>query len=150
MTADRKAYNRAYYESHPEKYKRTPEQNARRNELRRKKYAESSEMRTKIYEQVKKSRNRQPLQRYAAQYGISAEEIELMMNRGCSVCHANPMIDPTVRLHIDHNHTTGTVRGVLCQSCNIALGQLKEDPIRIGNLLNYLMRAETSGSSGLA
>ena len=148
MTADRKAYNREYYHANKDKWKRTPEQNDRRNAQRRKKYAESPEIRQKVYEQVKNYRKRQPLQRFAAQYGISKEEIELMMNRGCSVCRANPMVDPTVRLHIDHNHTTGIVRGVLCQGCNIALGHLGEDPIRIGNLLNYIMRAETNGSSG--
>jgi hypothetical protein len=42
-------------------------------------------------------------------------------------------------LCIDHNHTTGSVRGLLCPNCNMALGLLKDNKDNINNLLNYLL-----------
>lgn len=41
---------------------------------------------------------------------------------------------------VDHNHTTGTPRGLLCSGCNVALGMLKEDPRRIRALADYIER----------
>ncbi|WP_442942261.1 endonuclease VII domain-containing protein [Nonomuraea sp. NBC_00507] len=41
-------------------------------------------------------------------------------------------------LHVDHCHTTGKVRGLLCVGCNTALGLLAEDSERIRGLLGYL------------
>lgn len=45
----------------------------------------------------------------------------------------------TVReLSVDHNHTTGKVRGLLCARCNAAIGMLEEDVPRIHVLIRYL------------
>ena len=51
----------------------------------------------------------------------------------CEVCKS------TADLNIDHNHSTGRVRGILCGDCNRALGLLKEDIGRIFSLRNYLI-----------
>lgn len=40
-------------------------------------------------------------------------------------------------LAVDHCHTTGRIRGLLCGNCNRALGLLYEDPQRIQALLEY-------------
>lgn len=59
-------------------------------------------------------------------YGISVEQFEdlLIQQVGrCGLCTA-PMLNPC----IDHDHSTGAVRGLLCFSCNIALGHLRDDP----------------------
>lgn len=53
------------------------------------------------------------------------------------VCQ-NPGCDTSIRLHIDHDHATGAVRGVLCNGCNTSLGFLKEDHGRIMGLVSYL------------
>ncbi len=64
-------------------------------------------------------------------YGISREEYDALPKQ-CFTC------DATEDLAIDHNHETGVVRGILCKRCNSALGFLKEDPARIGRLIQYL------------
>lgn len=40
--------------------------------------------------------------------------------------------------HVDHNHVTGIVRGILCKSCNSTLGFSKENTYRLRGLLHYL------------
>lgn len=83
-------------------------------------------------------------------YGISlAEYNEMLTVQGgvCAVCK-QPEIAPAGRnkrtidrvpmLHVDHCHTTGAIRGLLCTRCNTALGSLCEDPERVLALLKYI------------
>lgn len=54
----------------------------------------------------------------------------------CAICGQKPS---TKRgLHIDHCHTTGKVRGLLCHGCNTAIGLLKEDTELMTKAINYL------------
>ena len=39
--------------------------------------------------------------------------------------------------HVDHCHTSGDVRQMLCHQCNTAYGLLAEDPQRMAGLLQY-------------
>jgi hypothetical protein len=43
-------------------------------------------------------------------------------------------------LHVDHDHTTGEVRALLCSGCNSAMGMLKDDLYRMQALLAYRLR----------
>jgi hypothetical protein len=49
------------------------------------------------------------------------------------------------RLAIDHCHVSGSVRGLLCQRCNIAFGQLDESPDLIQALLSYALKFKKLG-----
>jgi hypothetical protein len=51
----------------------------------------------------------------------------------CASCR-----DQLIETHVDHDHVTGEVRGVLCPNCNKALGMLKDDPMRVSALLTYI------------
>lgn len=63
-------------------------------------------------------------------YGISQAEYEEMLRKQaglCAICHKTNVYKHHLsgmipRLHIDHDHETGRVRGLLCFSCNTKLG----------------------------
>ena len=40
--------------------------------------------------------------------------------------------------HVDHNHTTGTVRGILCFNCNRGIAKFDEDPVIMKRAIEYL------------
>lgn len=44
------------------------------------------------------------------------------------------------RLAVDHDHQSGVVRGLLCQSCNTALGLMGDDPSRLLLAVEYLKK----------
>ncbi|MFI9153359.1 endonuclease VII domain-containing protein [Streptomyces sp. NPDC053367] len=69
------------------------------------------------------------------QYGLTeAERDELVVSQGgvCCICSA------AAPEHVDHCHETGRVRGVLCFSCNAALGQFKDRPDVIRRAAAYV------------
>ncbi|MEU3457564.1 endonuclease VII domain-containing protein [Micromonospora sp. NPDC006766] len=68
-------------------------------------------------------------------YGIGEKEVqELLAEQGgvCAVCGAP---DPE---HVDHDHRTGWVRGILCFNCNGGLGQFRDSPARLTRAITYL------------
>jgi hypothetical protein len=69
------------------------------------------------------------------QYGITeAERDAIISSQGgvCCICLAASAV------HVDHCHETGRVRGVLCFSCNAALGQFKDRPEAIRRAAAYV------------
>lgn len=74
-------------------------------------------------------------------YGLSLVEIaaEVKKNNGCACCGAT---EPGNKFGwvVDHCHTTGDVRGVLCHHCNLALGNVKDSVDHLRKLISYLER----------
>ena len=74
-------------------------------------------------------------------YGIGIDEyeqLEAAQGDGCAVCGQRPP-EPKV-LHVDHRHSDGRIRGLLCSNCNTALGLLREDSEVIERLALYAAR----------
>jgi hypothetical protein len=68
-------------------------------------------------------------------YGIGqAEFTEMLEGQGgkCAICRAP---DPQ---HVDHDHRTGWVRGILCFNCNGGLGQFRDNPAFLAGAITYL------------
>lgn len=77
-------------------------------------------------------------------YGITIEEhlalIDAHDNR-CAICAAQGT--DSAPLHVDHDHLTLRVRGMLCGACNRAIGLFKDDPEVMERAAQYLKRAGT-------
>jgi hypothetical protein len=52
----------------------------------------------------------------------------------CAICK-----DPVTVGHVDHDHSTGQIRGLLCRGCNTALGGFKDRPSVILNAFEYVI-----------
>lgn len=62
----------------------------------------------------------------------------LKQNSVCAICQEPPIVGRGQRLHVDHNHSTGEIRGLLCHGCNVALGSFAENPFRLQAAIQYL------------
>jgi hypothetical protein len=79
--------------------------------------------------------------RLKTKFGISLEFYEEMVGlRGgrCDICGHKS--NGRGSLHVDHDHISGKVRGLLCSSCNLALGLFQDEPDRLLAAEKYLRR----------
>lgn len=78
------------------------------------------------------------------QYGITLQQYdELWESQGgkCALCETpdNPGRWGETSLHVDHDHDSDEVRGLLCFNCNAGLGQFKDDVNLLQKAINYLL-----------
>ena len=80
-----------------------------------------------------------------SRYGISPEDYNRMFdeqNGKCAICKSAEIKRKNAkRFCIDHCHSTGKVRALLCHDCNVILGKLKDDIQFIDNIKQYLMKS---------
>jgi protein-arginine kinase activator protein McsA len=60
-------------------------------------------------------------------------------NNSCAICGINGE-ELKRKLSVDHNHETNQVRGLLCNSCNLGLGQFKDSVVFLSCAIEYLER----------
>lgn len=76
--------------------------------------------------------------RIAKEYGLSTEfyrELLSRQNGQCGICTKPAVLK---RHAVDHCHSSGRVRGLLCFSCNIGLGHFHHDPELLKRAIAYL------------
>lgn len=76
-------------------------------------------------------------------YGITLQEWEALYEAQggkCAICKHEEDTDRYANLSVDHCHTAGHVRGLLCNNCNRALGMFKDDPTVLDAAAAYLRR----------
>lgn len=73
-------------------------------------------------------------------YGISPEEYEKLLSKQEGVCAICKVTSEEYKknFHVDHCHKTGKIRGLLCQKCNLGLGQFKDSPEFLLSAVEYL------------
>lgn len=72
-------------------------------------------------------------------YGLSeAEYTERISGQGnlCAICRQK---DEMKVLCVDHDHATGKVRGLLCNNCNVGLGNFRDNPKILESAIAYLL-----------
>jgi len=88
-------------------------------------------------------------QRLKRQYNLQPGDYEKIFewqNGKCYICKKPPKEGK--RLHIDHNHKTGLIRGLLTWDCNTALGKFKDDFDRVAAAYDYLMTVPATQALG--
>lgn len=84
-------------------------------------------------------------------YGLTIKDTDRMLleqDYKCKACRAP--LSLTADTHLDHDHATGAIRGILCRGCNMALGCVKDSKVRLLNLTEYLESYESSETTRLA
>lgn len=80
-------------------------------------------------------------------YGITLAEYQALHQKQggvCAICEKPETIKRIATLkslHVDHDHITGRVRGLLCFRCNAMLGHVAEDPAVFESAIRYLKTA---------
>jgi Recombination endonuclease VII len=74
----------------------------------------------------------------AKKYGLTMEEYRSRKSGSCDICGASMGAVGANGMHVDHDHRTGRVRGILCPACNKGLGCFADDPNRLHKAANYL------------
>lgn len=71
---------------------------------------------------------------------VEYEELVAAQSGLCAICGLPPSGETHAdeRLHLDHDHATGRIRGLLCRYCNTGLGLLDDDLARLAAAARYL------------
>lgn len=70
-------------------------------------------------------------------YGITGSDFRNMLNdqnSKCPICNKNI----TKNLSVDHDHITGKIRGLICNKCNLSIGNAEDSPVRLRLMADYL------------
>lgn len=150
---------RAYYQAHQQKLRERAKAHyhAHREKIRKRAgvyyqaHKEAINERMRATRQARKDANDPALRngKLKRLYGISVAEYDaLFAKQGgvCAICRKRSK----GRLCVDHCHLTGTVRGLLCSACNIALGSLKDDQASLAAALAYLGALPRDGPGSAA
>lgn len=68
-------------------------------------------------------------------YGITEAQYDALLqaqNGKCRICGT------AGKLHVDHDHGTGRIRGLLCHQCNVGLGHFRDRPDLLTKAIEYL------------
>jgi hypothetical protein len=138
-----KAYRKAYYEKNKEKLKAQKREWHRKNARGQRKkalayyyankdrqLAKNREWQAANPDRVKEIREA----RQARGYGLDLKTYRKMKKSPCAICGKKV----PGKMHIDHCHKTGKVRGRLCHWCNLAIGNMKDNPALLRKAANYL------------
>jgi hypothetical protein len=99
-----------------------------------KKWTESNEEVVREY----RAKDKWTLKKRCARHNISVGEFWALFDNqdgSCAVCDTALVAEDSA---IDHNHSTGEVRGILCKPCNRGLGLLKDNPENLFRAYEYL------------
>lgn len=103
-----------------------------------KKYRDAHKDKAKAYRDAHKLERRS--RELRINYNLTLEGFDAMMeaqNHCCKICGKSPEENGR-RLNVDHNHTTGEIRGLLCNTCNKAIGLLGDSIELLNKTIMYL------------
>ena len=78
-------------------------------------------------------------------YGITLDTYNKTLkeqNNKCAICKTDDPKGNSHKFHVDHCHTTGKVRGLLCSNCNMSLGGFKDNITNLEEAIKYLIKSK--------
>ncbi len=75
-----------------------------------------------------------------SRFGITLKQYNVLLSKQnfrCAICLRSE-IDNGKSLAVDHNHTTGAIRGLLCIKCNFGIGQFEDNTELLKKTIRYL------------
>lgn len=79
--------------------------------------------------------------RYQLDYGITLDDYEQLLtkqNNQCDICGTDTPVGGRENFAIDHDHSTGKIRGLLCNDCNLGLGSFQDNKESLKKAIQYL------------
>lgn len=106
--------------------------------------------RVKAYAKSPRGRARHRRYQLARAYGITVNQYAAMVREQggkCAICGDEPK-----QFHVDHDHKTNEIRGLLCGNCNVGIGHFRDNPDLMTAAIKYLRRGNhgTRSSQGTA
>lgn len=161
LLAQQKERGKRNYQANPDYYKaksqRWREANPDRHQQSQQRYQETNRERTNQrsrdwYAANKARASAQARRQKLARYGLTEADYEEMLaaqGGGCMICGSLEAMKgrPDVSFRVDHDHTTGAVRGLLCAPCNSGLGHFKDNPDLLMRAAAYLTRLSSGATS---
>lgn len=123
---------RGWRRKNPEAVKRSEQRARERNPGRRAEIAKAyrARHREKLSGHWRERRRAETLKAY----GLTPADYDRILasqNNACAICESTDPQHWSGRFHVDHDHATGQVRGLLCHGCNTGLGSFRDN---IGSL----------------
>jgi len=117
-----------------------------RDKLKKRRLENLEKARAKDRERYHKNKEGHKIRQYRYHlkrtYGLDLLEYEKLFelqSGECAVC----LQKPRYKLHVDHCHTTGEIRGLLCASCNRGMGYFRDDIKSLSRAVKYLQKSHT-------
>jgi hypothetical protein len=99
---------------------------------------------SRAYELKRYDKDKNYFKHISNKYGLTREAYRVLYDSQdgcCAVCEAPETLSAR-RFHVDHDHSTGIVRGLLCHYCNVGIGQFEDDPKLLAAAIDYLDRSD--------
>lgn len=126
-------YQKEYYLKHKDDIKKRISENSKTEEFKEKR---------RVFNKKRKEQNRELY--YKKRYGITLLEYNTLLTNQdykCAICkmsETNLKHGRNTYFAVDHCHTTGKVRGLLCYKCNSVLGFVNDSTECLANAIKYL------------
>jgi hypothetical protein len=124
--------HKEWVDNNPEKIKQIDAQFDKRNPGQRSKLHKQYLKRNPAVVNARRLKNR---------YGLTMNQYRALLslqNDSCALCKRHKSVNE-LGIHVDHNHANDRVRGLLCPSCNQALGLLQDNPELCKLAADYLV-----------
>lgn len=140
-----RAKSKRWKETNPERFKELQQASQERNReainARSRDWYLANKVRAQVQTRARKIKG----------YGLTPEEYLAMLEAQdwkCAICGTDkPSSREGDSFHIDHCHSTGKVRGLLCMKCNTGLGMFSDNTDMLRAAMDYLTRSLSGATS---